>query len=158
MSRPSWDRTWLDVADVIARRSRCSRSQVGAVIVDAMNRVVATGYNGPPANWEGVASDSCTDWCDRGRSGPTTETIVSYVDCPSSHAEINALMFVDRRVAEGGTIYITGHVCWTCAKAIANSGLKRVVVRDDQAASHRTPERSYELLERSRIEVSYDAC
>lgn len=46
MTRPTFDQTWLDVAAVIARRATCPKLQVGAVIVDARNQVVATGYNG----------------------------------------------------------------------------------------------------------------
>jgi dCMP deaminase len=103
--RPDWDETWMAVADVIAKRSRCARDKVGAVIVDVQNRVVATGYNGP------------TD--------PR-----SYHDCPSVHAELNAIAYVNRLQADGGTLYVSSNCCFDCAKVVANSGILRVVMRE----------------------------
>lgn len=125
--RPTWDDLWLDVAQVIATRSLCSRAKVGAVIVDPERRVVATGYNGPARGFD-HRDEPCTSWCPR-----TTNVHLNteYSDCPSLHAEANALMAADRSSWQGGTIYVTGHVCSGCAKLIGNSGLARVVVRDD---------------------------
>lgn len=151
MTRPDWDATWIAVARVVAQRSLCTRAQVGAVIVTADNRIVATGYNGPPAGFihSGLP---CTSWCVRGKCGPEPETLVSYQDCPALHAELNALSVCDRSIREGGTIYTTGHVCFNCAKAIANSGLATLYV-ESQDAGHRTPARSYEFLEECGITV-----
>jgi dCMP deaminase len=167
--RPSWDDTWLDVARVVARRSLCSRAQVGAVIVNAQERVVATGYNGPPAQWgwndvERIQPTNpmgrrspvgtCESWCSRGRNGPTTDTAQSYTDCPSVHAEMNALMFANRTEVEGGTLYVTGEICWACAKPVANSGVVRVVIGiEDTDRSHRQGDQSVHMLMDSGIEV-----
>lgn len=126
--RSNWDETWGAVAKVIATRSRCSRMQVGAVIVDSSNRIVATGYNGPPAMFVDSFQGDCRSFCKRGKDGPTEETVYSYTDCPSIHAEANALMFCDRKDRRGGTIYVTYPPCWSCAKMIANSGLLRVCI------------------------------
>lgn len=173
MTRPSWDETWLNVAVVIARRSTCVRAQVGAVIVDPKNRVVATGYNGPPRNFMPSPFGDGTDdrplaqpcdgltqpdrpFCIRGRFGPTAETVQSYSDCPSIHAEQNALNFCGWRDREGGTLYVTSHICVTCAKNIANSFIARVVigaVLDDDDRAYREPELSYDLLRDSGVEV-----
>ena len=56
-------------------------------------------------------------------------------------------MMSDRSLRAGGTIYVTGHVCFGCAKLIANSGLLRVVVAADNAAAHRNPQASYRFLQ-----------
>lgn len=152
--RPSWDETWMAVAHVVARRSRCVRDQVGAVIVDPSNRVVATAYNGPPASHIGVGS--CDAFCERGAHGPTTCTARSYTDCVSLHAEANGLMVCDRTTRLDGVIYVTSHVCWGCAKLIANSGLSGVVVPyGDGDASYRQASESYDFLESCGIEVIY---
>lgn len=167
MNRPSWDETWLEVAHVVSLRSVCSRSNVGAVIVTHRNRIVATGYNGPPARWlplMGVHPDelprdyytNCMHWCPRAIVGPTEMTAKSYEDCLSVHAELNALMFVDRTQCEGGTMYVTSHICWTCAKAVANSGIARVMVKPDRIAEYRDASSSYDLLRRSHVKV--DIC
>lgn len=144
--RPTWDETWLAVARTVARRSLCSRAQVGAVIVDSRNRVVATGFNGPPAGFD-HANQLCRAWCLRGNYDVEDALHPTYDDCPSLHAEANALMAADRSTWQGGTVYVTGDVCHACAKLLANSGLARVVVqRDGVDRSYRTSETGYELL------------
>lgn len=76
-----------------------------------------------------------------------------YDDCPSLHAEANALMRSDHSARVGGSIYVTSHVCFGCAKLIANSGLVRVVVDTDKADAHRNPIASYQFLLQCGIQV-----
>lgn len=146
--RPDWDETWMAVADVIAMRSRCVRDQVGAVIVDVENRVAATGYNGPPARLR-VDPGSCNVWCERAINGPADP--LSYRDCPSIHAELNAIAYASRHQTEGGTLYCTSNLCWDCAKVVANSGILRVVMRDGRG--YRDVSGVVQLLRDCRIEV-----
>lgn len=147
--RPSWDQTWLEVAFIMSRRSLCTRSQAGCVIVDNQNRVVGTGYNGPPRGM--AVSGPCTGWCERAKTGGS----LSYDDCVASHAEANALMSSDRRHREGGTAYVTRVPCFMCAKMLANSGVARVVmISDDPADVDRLPERTLDLFRTSRVIVT----
>lgn len=142
------------MARAVAKRSRCRRAQVGAVIVDATNRIVATGYNGPPANLRTPEGD-CGAFCPRGLVGPNPNTLADYSDCVTIHAEANALLFCDRRDRLNGTIFVTGHTCVTCAKLIANSGLACLVicnVEEDKRES-RSADASYELLRNCGILV-----
>lgn len=197
-TRPSWDDTWLATASDVALRSLCVRDQVGAVIVDSRNRVVDTGYNGPPAgfrhddlrcdrwceratpsfDWQGTSPDCVPVDVQRDANGALVDADTGeiiddlylfftsrgyvkvesvspcYDDCPSLHAEANALSVGDRSQREGGTIYVTSAICYGCAKLIANSGLKRVVVIDnDKLVEHRNSDRSYELLRRCGLIV-----
>lgn len=69
-----------------------------------------------------------------------------YDDCPSLHAEANALIRSNHRDRIGGVIYVTSHICFGCAKLIANSGIARVVVDTDKADAHRNPLASYQFL------------
>lgn len=147
MTRPDWTRTWLEVAGIIAKRSRCIRDQVGCVIVDSRNRIVATGYNGPPADFNPLAqvgNTQCNYFC------PHASTANAL--CIANHAEANALMFAERSHFEGGTIYVNSETCWECAKLIANSGIRRVV-NIDAGHEYRDPVRSWAHLERSGIFV-----
>lgn len=160
--RLGWHETWLSVALVIANRSACDRAQVGAVIVDPTNRIIATGYNGPPAGFPHVGG--CLSWCTRAQeasvtTSPRVQRAIldqSYSECPALHSEANALSVCDRRDRLGGTIYVTGHVCYGCAKLIANSGLHRVVVMTADAAEHRQPEASYKFLRDCGLDVTVD--
>ena len=148
-TRPSWDETWLSVAETIAQRSRCTRAKMGSVIVSSDQHIVATGYNGPAASWP--ESGSCDQWCDRAKG--STGLGSEYVGCPAIHAEANALMYVDRSRSLGGTIYIVSPPCDHCAKLISNSGLARVVCRVSDADSHRNPPQVIEYLRKCQIEV-----
>lgn len=158
-TRPTWDDTWLEVARVIAKRSLCERDQVGAVIVTRDNRIVATGYNGPPSGFKHDGA-GCSSWCTRAMYTVNHLYDTSYVperdysDCPSLHAEANALSVCDRSVRVGGTIYVTGGMCFPCAKLVANSGLVQVVI-DEAArpAEHRNSENSYRFLESCGLTV-----
>ena len=49
-NRPSWQRTFIDIAKVVAKRSKDPHTKVGSVLVKN-NTVVATGYNGDPRNF-----------------------------------------------------------------------------------------------------------
>lgn len=141
--RPTWEDTWMDVARVVGRRSRCVRRQVGAVVVNYDNRLIATGYAGPPAKWKAVGL--CSQWCPR--SAASSNPGASYHDCISIHAETNALLFVDRDSANGGTLFSTSVPCWACAKMISNSGLVRVVFEIDHVNdAHRNPLDAIKLM------------
>lgn len=122
--RVNWDGIWGDVAEHMSRRSLCSRAQVGAVITDAHNRVVSTGYNGPPAGFE-HSELPCKHWCPRMLEDGVHAPLEP---CYSVHAEANALLSGDRSWWQGGTMYVTKHPCMECAKLIANSGLAQIVV------------------------------
>lgn len=155
--RPDWDETWASFAAIMSFRSRCYRAKIGAIIVSVEERVVATGYNGPPAGWVRAETSSCLDWCPRAQRGAAGSEPLDedYGDCPANHAEINALMHSSRDERMGGTIYVTGSVCMACAKAVANSGLVRVVLVDVdyEHDAHRHPEEVRTFLEECGLEV-----
>lgn len=129
MTRSNWDETWMHVSYAIAQRSLCDRDQVGAVIVTSDNSVVSVGYNGPPSGFD-HGDETCFLWCPRTTKAlpsSSSELCPGYTDCPSLHAEANALSVCDRTHREGGTLYITSAPCYGCAKLIANSGITHVV-------------------------------
>jgi len=48
MSRPTWDEYFMEITELVSRRSTCLRRKVGAVIVRD-KRILTTGYNGAPS-------------------------------------------------------------------------------------------------------------
>lgn len=188
----------MDVARVVARRSLCTRDKVGAVVIDTYGKIIGSGYNNPPRNFQ-HGDRPCTTWCARARPQPTAgytganipgeleihswgivhklhgeekhiedydafmrahggkpvpaERAVDYSDCPSLHAEANALMMSDRSLRLHGTIYVTSAICMTCAKLIANSGLTDVVVDLTDVPKHRNWETVATFLESCLITV-----
>jgi dCMP deaminase len=139
----------MTVAETVAKRARCSRATIGAVIVDHNNRVCATGYNGPASGYP--EKGECINWCPRAKGSAPLDNL--YDECPSIHAEGNALLYVDRSSVEGGTIYVTAPPCMQCAKLISNSGLKRVVCISNEKDAHRKPETVIAFLNKCGITV-----
>jgi dCMP deaminase len=167
-SRLTWAEVRVGEARLIGQRSLCVRDQVGAIIVDTTQRIIAEGYNGPPQGFP-HGDLTCDRWCTRAKTA-TTDRIFSiegeqvlnfgpdvlrsdYSDCPALHAEANALAVCDRRDREGGTIYVASDVCWGCAKLIANSGLAHVIVID-RGRTHRDSQRSYDFMRDCGLEVN----
>lgn len=149
MIRPPWDSIWLEVAVSMSKKSRCSRAQMGAVIVSADQRIAATGYNGPAATFP--CEGECSEWCPRAQGTAPLDTF--YDACPAIHAEANALLYVDRSRVEGGTIYITSPPCMQCAKLVSNSGVRRVVCMIGADDQHRQPLIAINYLRQCGLEV-----
>ena len=113
LDRPSWDKIWMAMAETIAQRSHHSTFKGGALIVTSDNtQVLSLGYNGNAAGMSNVPQSE-----DPGCSGLL-------------HAEINALLKLDYNNPKDKVMYLTLSPCETCAKAIVNSGLKRVVYKE----------------------------
>lgn len=57
-NRPDWDNYFMEIAQVVSKRSTCLRRSVGAVIVKN-RQIVATGYNGTPSKLEHCSVTGC---------------------------------------------------------------------------------------------------
>lgn len=143
MKRPSWDEYFMEVAEVVRKRSTCMRRQVGAVIVKD-NRILSTGYNGAPKGLRHCEEVGCTRANYNVPSGERHEL------CRGLHAEQNAIIqaAVFGTAIEGATIYTTLSPCVLCTKMIINSGIKRIVLREQ----YNDP-LAIEMLEESGITV-----
>lgn len=159
--RPSWDEVWMQVAQTMARRSRCDRAQVGAVVVSADNRVLSTGYNGTPRGFdlslpEYLQGSSCSHWCPRAQEWRGESLDPVYDDCHAAHAEANALTRADFTQMEGATLYVSTSMCKGCAKMFANSGVTRVVFgyAGDGSDAYRSPDKTENFLVDCGVEVT----
>jgi dCMP deaminase len=112
MNLTKWDERFVELAKLVGSWSKDPSTQVGAVVVDANNRIISIGFNGFP---KGV-DDNADKLLDR---DVKYNTIV--------HAEANALMFANKSV-EGCTLYTWPfQPCSRCAGLIIQAGIKRVV-------------------------------
>lgn len=110
-----WNQRYLNIAKQIASWSKDPSTKVGAVIVGDKNQIISQGYNGFPRGF----NDSLDRLYNR-------ETKYKF----TIHAEANALYnaLYNGVSVNGTTIYVHGlPVCVECAKAIIQSGIKRVV-------------------------------
>ncbi|HOO91272.1 MAG TPA: cytidine/deoxycytidylate deaminase family protein [Syntrophales bacterium] len=126
IERPSWDQYFMDIVDLVSRRSTCLRRKVGAVLVRD-KRMLATGYNGPPAGVPHCSEIGCLRDQMHIPSGERHEL------CRGLHAEQNAIIQAALHgvSTKGATIYCTNHPCIICSKMIINSGIVSVVYTED---------------------------
>ena len=136
-----WNDYFMGLAHLSAMRSKDPSTQVGAVIVDERKRVVSIGYNGMPY---GCDDDEFT-W---EREGQFLDTKYPYV----VHAELNAILNAPRPVI-GCTIYVSLFPCNECAKAIIQSGIKRIVYEDDKYADTDATKASKRMLLSAGVEL-----
>jgi dCMP deaminase len=140
-----WDERFMQLARHVAMWSKDPSTKVGAVVVDAKRRVIAMGYNGFP---RGV-DDSPERYADR----PTKYAHVV-------HAELNAILNALGPV-EGCTLYVTLEPCTTCAKAIIQSGITRVVLPNRDGESKTEVEQrwgddqriAYQMMDEALLDV-----
>lgn len=123
--RPDWDTYFLDIVDLVSRRSTCRRRAVGAGLVRD-KRILATGYNGAPSKLKHCLDIGCLREQLNVPSGERHEL------CRGLHAEQNAIIQAALHGVntKDSTLYCTNHPCVICAKMIINAGIARIVIRD----------------------------
>jgi len=125
--RKSWDQYFMEIAYLVASRSTCLRRSVGAVAVSEDNRILGTGYNGALPGAPHCAEVGCLREKMNIPSGQRQEI------CRAQHAEANICNFAARHgvALKGASVYVTTQPCTTCIKAMATSGIKKVVFDGD---------------------------
>jgi dCMP deaminase len=109
--RPSKNLLFMRLAHAVSDGSPDPKTQVGAVLVDSKNRVISTGYNGPPAGFP----DYEVDWTDR-------ESVYPVI----IHAEVNAILYSAAKINHHCKLFVTLSPCKECLKLVAASGIKTV--------------------------------
>ena len=137
----TWDEYFMGLAHLSALRSKDPNTQVGAAIVDENHRVVSVGYNGFPT---GVSDDEFP-WS---REGDVLTSKYAFV----VHAELNAILNSQRSV-RGCTIYVSLFPCNECAKAIIQSGIKKIVYESDKYNVVDTNIASKRMLKAAGVEL-----
>ena len=137
MSERSHDAYFTQLLALVASRSTCARRAVGAIIVSERQFVLATGYNGVPSGFLHCTDHPCPGALDP--SGDTTR-------CEAVHAEQNALLQC-HRLDLAHTLYTNVMPCFTCAKLIANTPIRRVVCAELYSDT------GLSILERAKIKT-----
>lgn len=117
MSRMSREEWYMMIADNVAKRSTCSRAQVGAVLVNPdTKRIVAMGYNGSPKG-----AKHCID----------TECLMSDGHCIRTiHAELNAVLNLEKNY-DDLHLYSTHQPCLQCTKVLVGANVSKVFFRHE---------------------------
>ncbi len=137
-----WDEYFMGIAIFSAERSKDNNTQVGACIVNEERKIVAVGYNGMPTG----CNDDEMPW---EREGETTlDTKYPFV----CHAELNAILNRNSTNLKGCTLYVTLFPCNECAKAIIQSGIKKVVYKSNKYADSESTKASAMLFKMCGVE------
>ncbi|MBN1381589.1 MAG: cytidine/deoxycytidylate deaminase family protein [Deltaproteobacteria bacterium] len=142
--RPSWDEYFMDIAQLVAKRSTCLRRSVGAVLVKD-KRVLATGYNGVPSGIRHCSEVGCLRAQQNIPSGERVEL------CRGLHAEQNAIIQAALHgvSVNGAVIYTTLYPCIICTKMLINAGIVHVFYREGYM-----DQLSIDMLTESKIKVT----
>jgi len=119
--RASVDQTFMEMAYTMSRRATCIRRQVGCVLTNELNHVIATGYNGVPRGLPHCIDEPC--------EGATSSSGTDLDKCQAIHAEQNALLQC-HNVEAIHTAYCTTQPCITCIKLLLNTRCKRIVYKE----------------------------
>ncbi|EWM53758.1 deoxycytidylate deaminase [Ruminococcus flavefaciens] len=137
----SWDEYFMGIAMLSAQRSKDNSTQVGACIVNDKHKIVSVGYNGMPTGCD----DDDMPWEREGES--SLDTKYPFV----CHAELNAILNSSFGSLNGCTLYVTLFPCNECAKAIIQSGIKRVVYKCNKYADTDSVKASCILFEKCGV-------
>ena len=130
------DQAYLKMALEWGRLSKAKRKQVGCLVV-RNGMIISDGYNGTPHGFD----NECE-----------FETRFGYETRPEVlHAESNALTKLAKSTqsSDGATAYITLMPCFDCAKLMIQSGIKRVVYKEDYREVS-----GIEILKRAGVEIA----
>jgi dCMP deaminase len=114
------DEAYMQMAEVWAQRSYATRTKVGALLVKD-RQIISDGYNGMPSGFPNEE----VEFEENGQL--VTNPLVL-------HAESNAILKCAKQggvSSDGSTLYVTLSPCVDCAKLIIQSGIKRVVYRNE---------------------------
>jgi len=142
-----WNLRFLDLAKHISNWSKDPSTKVGAVIVDEERKIISLGYNGFPRGVE--------DLVERLNDRPTKYAMVA-------HAELNAILSSNVSV-KGTTVYVWPlPPCNECAKAIIQSGIKRVITlkvnNERWGSSNKTAKTMFEESGVAFIQIDIENC
>jgi len=116
------DEYFSRMARLASARGACVRRKTGCILVNNLNHVIATGYNGRARGVDNCFENPC--------SGSKMESGLGLEQCEAIHAEANALLQC-RNVEEINTAYCTTAPCIHCVKLLMNTGCTRIVFIDD---------------------------
>ena len=126
MTRPTNDEYYMEMVKLVASRGTCARRKVGCILVDAQNRVLATGFNGVAPGQQHCIDNPC--------AAATAPSGTDLSSCRASHAEQAALLHC-ADVMKIHTAYVTASPCNDCTKLLLLTSCQRIVFIDEYPQS-----------------------
>ncbi len=144
-SKLSWTQYFIEVAKLIAKKSSCTRRQIGAVIVKD-NMIISTGYNGTPRGIKNCNEGGC-ERC----NNPSVASGANLHECICVHAEENAIVQAAYQgiSTNSATLFTSFCPCLYCAKTIVNAGIKKVYYNE----AYTMDEATIKLFKQAGVEI-----
>lgn len=117
----NWNTYFMALVELNAMRSKDPNTKVGAIIVNNLNQVLASGYNGLPRG----LSDDNYPWDRTNKNWDANK--YPYV----VHAELNAVVNSSCDITNS-TIYVSLFPCNECAKIIIQKGISKIYYGNDK--------------------------
>lgn len=136
--KPSDDGFFMEIAQVAAKRSRCSKRKVGAVL--AKNKqILALGFDDTPRHVKHCNENGCPGCAKQELNLP----------CICAHAEENLIAQAAYHglSTQETSIYTTESPCLRCTQIIINAGIKEVIFNQDAPLNEMT----YALFKEANI-------
>ena len=140
----NWDEYFMGIAFLSAKRSKDPNTQVGACIVSQDNKILSMGYNGFPNG----CSDEDFPW--NRESADPYDNKYFY----TTHSELNAILNYRGGSLEGSKLYVTLFPCNECAKALIQSGIRKVVYLSDKYADSDATRASKRMLQSAGVDFT----
>jgi len=142
-ARPSWETYFMNITNLVAKRSTCLRRAVGAIIVKD-KRILSTGYNGAPTGLRHCLEVGCL------REQLGVESGKMHELCRGIHAEQNAIIQAAYHgvSVKDASLFCTNQPCSICARMIINAGIRKIFFQSSYADAL-----AEELLDEAGIEL-----
>ncbi|KKP29241.1 MAG: Deoxycytidylate deaminase [Parcubacteria group bacterium GW2011_GWA2_31_28] len=149
--RPSWNKYFMHIAELISTRATCRDRKFGAVIIDNDNkRILSTGYNGSSSGLPHCNDNGCKEI-----NGHCVRTI---------HAEQNAIIQLAKYGGSNNLgkeknifVYLSGRrPCLLCVKILINFGVKKIIYKNSNPprfGHSKEDEFADEILSQSSVEL-----
>ncbi len=106
---------YMEIAELTANRSTCSRLSVGCVLTTPKGYILSTGYNGVPP-----------DYLHCNISNPKKVS-----PCPCIHAEQNAIIQCEKSKDFSKWAFVTTFPCYYCTKLLIAFSITKIFFRKD---------------------------
>jgi|SRR3989344_310653 len=140
LKKPSEDGLYMEIAQVIGKRSRCVKRKVGALLVK--NKLVLTmGFDDTPRHIKHCNENGCI--------GCNKEGL--HIQCICNHAEENVILQAAYHGVntQDTTMYTTESPCLRCIQVLINAGIKELVFNEEFPLNEMT----YVLLKEANVSL-----
>lgn len=143
-NRISKDQYFMELAEIVSKRSTCIKRKVGAILIKD-NHILSTGYNGAPSGFTHCTAQTCV----RQKLKPGEHPEL----CRGVHAEANCVIQAalhGTSIDGNTTLYCTTFPCMSCLKLLMNAKVNRIVYKEGYFMENKVKQ---DLVDESKMKI-----